>query len=1052
SERSTPTSRSIEEIRVALALHNGNPAIVEGRVGLGRSIVVATPASLDSRDPATAEPWTALPVWPSFLPLVRELLTRAVGTAQGPLTTEVGDPIGERLPLVPGRRPTQVTIRTPDNRLLRLPIESHGDDVSWSFRGTTSSGFYRASYADADREDRSFAVNLFAEEGKLTRIDPRQLPHGIQVVDGWRQLDRVTELPLSARRPLHRWLLGTALVLLLLDPLLALGLKRRSNSPTRRVAPRGKQTAHLPTTGRRLKDERILTGSFLAAAPTNGPIDSTLHTSWNFAPTFTLLLVLLLAAVVFACYRSERPTRGGRFKWLAAGLRLAVVAILLGMLAQPVWHRQRTAPPILAVVIDDSPSMRIADCDDLGVDDSSETTSSLDVSSRAGAESTEGRLIRRLDHAKQLLTGEQGLLRAFADRYRPVVYTVSDRVERLQGAEAAVVAQIRDLLPTGSGSRIGTAFRRIVADWRTARPVAVVLLSDGNNTDDGPLTDEAAILARHAIPLFTIGVGNSTPPADVRIADLQVDEFAYLGDPIVFRVTIASNRQAGKRAVVHLRADDDETILATANIELAEDGRPVAAQLLHRPTQPGRIEYHLAIAPLHDEVNAENNRLTRAVRIVERTVRVLLVQGYPSYEYRYLKHVLEREPTIDLRTVLQEADPEYVQLDRTALRSFPRQREGLFSYDVVVLGDADPDLLGHKAIANLRDFVQQEGGGLVLISGPRHMPLRYAGTPLTQLLPIHLETARLPAETAAEASGFFVRPTDIGLSSSSMQIGKTVQATADIWSSFPPCYWMLEAPDLKPGARLLGRRSKRGSSSDALPADLPAIVMHYSGRGSVLFHAIDGTWRWRFRVGDIYFGRYWIQTVRALARNRLATGGHRVELVSDRSRYDLNEPVHLRARFLDGRLAPETDDGVVVTVQSTTGPPRRQALQRVEGDRRRFEGEVSGLAEGTYRAWIATPAFSEDPPSADFAVVATPREFRTTAMATAELATASDMTGGRSYTAVTSDRLVHDLPAGRRQLVETLPSVPIWNRPWVVGTFLLLLGTEWIVRRRIGLW
>jgi len=1038
--------RPLEQTHVALALRNGDPAVVEGRVGLGRSIVVAVPASLDAHDPATAEPWTALPVWPSFLPLVRELLIRAVRVKQEPLTAGVGDAIGARLPATPDPVPVRVTIRTPDDRQLSLPVQRHGDHATWSFSGTTSSGIYRARYMEPDRGEHMFAVNLLAEEGKLTRIDPRQLPHRFQVLDGWRPFDRASETPLPVRRPLDRWLLGGALVLAMLDPLLALCLKRRANASPDWTASRGKPVPRMPRATRQPDGERLLTGTIIATAPATDPIQWTLHSSWNLAPALTLLLIALLAAVVFGCYRSERPVRGGRSTWLAAVLRMAVVALLLGMLAEPSWHRRRTAPPILAIVIDHSPSMRITDCTDLGAIPSADGKAS-----NAGRRPV-GRTISRLDQIKQRLTGENGLLRAVADRYRPIVYTVSDRVDHLAGAEAAVDRRIRDLQPSGNASRLGAAFRQIVTDWRTTLPAAVILLSDGNNTDDQPLIDEAAVLARHAVPLFTVGVGNSTSPADVRIAQVIVDALAYLGDPIVFRVTIASHGLAGQTAVVRLRANDDATILATTTVKLPADDRPVAVQLVHRPTRSGRVEYHLAIAPMAREADTQNNRRTRLVRIVERSVRVLLVQAYPNYEYRYLKHVLEREPTIELRTVLQDADPEYTQLDRTALRSFPRRRDDLFSYDVVVLGDADPELLGRQALGNLRDFVEQEGGGLVLISGPRHMPLDYAETPLRQVLPIHVETAELPTGSEARTGGFFIRPTGIGLRSSSMQLGKTRRATAGIWATLPPCYWMLEAPDLKPAARVLARRSLPGHAPQSPRAGLPAIVTHYAGRGTVLFHAIDATWRWRFRVGDIYFGRYWIQALRALARNRLGTGGHRVELICDRSRYALNEPVHLRARFFDGRLAPETDDGVVVLVRSAASPPRRQRLRRIEGNRRLFEGELSGLSAGTYRASIAIPTFPADPPSADFTVVATPREFQSTAMAAADLATASAMTGGRSYAAATSGRMARDLPRGTRRLVEALPAVPIWNRPWMLSAFLLLLTAEWMVRRRIGLW
>ena len=53
---------------------------------------------------------------------------------------------------------------------------------------------------------------------------------------------------------------------------------------------------------------------------------------------------------------------------------------------------------------------------------------------------------------------------------------------------------------------------------------------------------------------------------------------------------------------------------------------------------------------------------------------------------------------------------------------------------------------------------------------------------------------------------------------------------------------------------------------------MPVICFQFVGPGRVLFHAIDSTWRWRLGAGDTYFARYWVQTIRFLARGKLTSG------------------------------------------------------------------------------------------------------------------------------------------------------------------------------------
>ena len=56
------------------------------------------------------------------------------------------------------------------------------------------------------------------------------------------------------------------------------------------------------------------------------------------------------------------------------------------------------------------------------------------------------------------------------------------------------------------------------------------------------------------------------------------------------------------------------------------------------------------------------------------------------------------------------------------------------------------------------------------------------------------------------------------------------------------------------------------------------------GSGKTMFHAVDDTWRWRFRVGDRYFGRFWTQTIRFLARSKIL-GQKKAEIQTERRRY-----------------------------------------------------------------------------------------------------------------------------------------------------------------------
>ncbi len=100
---------------------------------------------------------------------------------------------------------------------------------------------------------------------------------------------------------------------------------------------------------------------------------------------------------------------------------------------------------------------------------------------------------------------------------------------------------------------------------------------------------------------------------------------------------------------------------------------------------------------------------------------------------------------------------------------------------------------------------------------------------------------------------------------------------------------------------------------------------------------------------------------------------------------------------------------------------------------------------------MVEPQLTSNPAAARFSVVPPPGEFARTEMDAAALAAAAETTHGKFYTIADADRLLTDLPAGRRVPIRNLPPIPIWNRWWLLSAFLSCITAEWILRKRKGM-
>jgi hypothetical protein len=767
-------------------------------------------------------------------------------------------------------------------------------------------------------------------------------------------------------------------------------------------------------------------------------------------PMWMLGLLLLIAAVVIVViYARERPSATRKQRAFLALLRLGLVGVLAFMLLGWTIQRHRTDLPDIVIVIDDTQSMGLVD----HYEDARLRQSLEERLSAEGMTETS-----RLNLARLLLLEKKGELLKQLSQQNNLKFYLAGSTARMQSGDLATLEErLRTLEPNEPVSRLGRSVRDVLEAQRGRPTAAVIVFTDGVTTEGKPLTDAAEYARRKSIPLHIVGLGNDRPPRDLQLSDLLVDDVAFVDDLIQFEFKLASPGLKGP-ATLRLRQVGQPAPLAQQTIELDPLGAAKTIRLTHRPEQVGEFEYLIEVEPKEGEANTENNRLSKTIRVTDQTIRALLVQSYPNYEFRFLKTLLERELNRDsadeksvrgFRTVLQEADLDYVETDKSAERVFPVSRDELFKYDVLIFGDVNPALLSQSVMENIYEFVTVRGGGLIFIGGPRFTPLAYRDTPLEPLLPFDLATVSLPDSETPITEEFRPRLTALGAASPTTQLTENPAENSKLWlDRLPPLRWFIRAPDLRPGVRVLAEHPTE-RSAEGTP--LPIITLQFIGAGKVVFHTTDESHRWRFRLGDLYFGRYWVQTIRYLCRSKLLGSSRTAELTTDRQEYVRGEPVRLRVRFFDDRQAPAQDDGVTVVVEHQGGQRKSATLQRSAASRGIFEGVVSNLLDGDYRVWLATPATDGQPPAAQFTMSAPPGELARLQMDAREIQQAAKISSGRSYNVQTASSLLKNLPQGRQVRIESMPPEPIWNAPFFAALFVGLLVGEWLLRKRWGL-
>ena len=792
------------------------------------------------------------------------------------------------------------------------------------------------------------------------------------------------------------------------------------------------------------------------------------------APPWVIALVAaaLLVGVTWI-YRRDGETLNRRQRLTLTVLRLCVFAVILAMLTELSLTVERTGLPTIAIMIDTSASMSLQDQYPSG---------SAAAGLSKAVSLSPGRDAHRLALTQELLTRNNGqLLRELRRRHQVRLYRFSDTAAQLSagnldetparvievapaaGADAgqvtsaskpvrpalsafdAAVAEILLLKPEGEQTRPGPAVKKVLSDLRGTPPSALILFTDAvaSVSDADKLSTIADAVRRKGVQLHLVGMGSDEASKDLLIYDTMVDEVAFVGDPMSFTAKVKSFGYEGRKLLLRLRRDGEDSVLAVQEIKAPADGQPLKVELSHTSSTAGELDLVLELVAQADETNRQNNLEVRHVSVREEKIRILLVDGPPRYEFRYLKQLFERDKSTELSTLLQDADLEYSQEDKTALEHFPVKKEDLAKFDVIVFGDATSHNLGSSVLENIRDFVREKGGSVIFIAGSQSNPMAFKGTPLEALLPFEL--ANVKASTAESHDSFHPALTLEGQKGNSLfRLGDGEADSFRIWNGLPSLYWFVEISKTKPGVRVFAEHPLKSGSNGRLPI----IMLQQVGAGKVLYHASDESWRWRFRRGDLYYGRYWIQAVRYLSRGRLIGKDRTAELSVDQLVYQRGQPVTLRVRFVDEKFMPTDPSGVTLTVERKGEGRQSVKLTRLREAPTVFEGQLNRLTDGSYHAWISQPAFNEAPPSTDFRVEAPLLELQRRSMDKSDMQQAAKQSNRRFSTLDDVDTLPTEIPLGTPSPLQTDNPLPLWNCWEVRSWFALLLTGEWMLRKR----
>lgn len=821
-----------------------------------------------------------------------------------------------------------------------------------------------------------------------------------------------------------------------------------------------------------------------------------LATPWSLF--FAALVGALAIEVVSAFYGHECARVPPKTARILVCCRMAAVAITLLVLMQPViiGQRERTVKERVLVLVDDSSSMNFKD-KQLTPEEAKEIATALGLPKLPDDGMTRADMIRQLLAAG----GEDSFLKRTAAKYEVDVFRFGHGLKRDESIFTEKEVDAKEEM-FRSVTDITKAMELALTEVPAEEITSVIMFTDGRHNGDAGVESIARRFGSYGIQVSAVVVGGTVKPFDLSIAAADSPESVFLGDKVRFTVRVDATRANGRKAKIRFsnaQGQLDETDFTVEGDEWSKEFKFVDI-----PKEQGVYSYKFSVTHLDGELFDQNNDRQLDVAVSDDRTNVLLVDGRPRWEYRYLRNLFYgRDKSVHLQDWLVHPDtiagvqPKLLEF-ASASRAFgdseaggwPVQDNDWRKFDVIIIGDIGEDVLTEDVIEQLRYNVEERGALLVLICGSEYMPYSIRNPKLRALMPIDYDPADGSKRNAPE-DAFVFQLAAAGRGHVVMNQSSSSSENEEIWQGVPDFHWRLPIKGVKPGSDVLSyaKPKKRGGAAESLAIaesiaasieqdpeaalkrleDMRGeqnrnalVVAAAKGKGRVLMLTTDSMWRLRSKQGDQLHHRFWGQVMRWGAGEKLRAGNMYVRIGTDQLRYGAGEPVKAWVRVLDEKhngidgleprlLVRTPDSGNRSAAFYPTKKPDSNGL---------YECEIHGSAKpGLYTINLDCPKAAAALGSRFPANLATSYVVVTTKHPAEEVditATKSHVeriasaTGGRVLTPSEYLKLDADFGGGSKRISDRV-EFQLWSLPPLFVLVVGLLTAEWILRKRASL-
>lgn len=703
----------------------------------------------------------------------------------------------------------------------------------------------------------------------------------------------------------------------------------------------------------------------------------------TFPVIYLFLSLFLIAAYSFYVYRYTIPQIQPFKKIVLVTLRVLALLILCLILFEPILNlsKKLTLEPSNFVFIDNSRSIRIDD-----------GTNRLST-------------IKKIVNDFSVNASESNLtFYEFGNSVNPIDVDSLDKLNFSDGA-----TNLQDVFKTVQNSEKNIASVTIVSDG---------VITSGSN----PYYDALNL----GIPVFTIGIGDTTQHTDVEIKKVLHNDIVYVETPTNIISTISNKGFSGDLITAALY--EDNKFISQQTVKLSPSGIQNIT-FDYSPQSSGEKKLSIQLSSLKGEFTTANNKQVFYVNVLSNKIKVLLLASSPNADLTFIKNALKRDENIQVNSIVQISHNKFQnELNYNVIDSA----------DVLFLigfpSDKTPQELLSRVITKIKD--KETPFFFTLSSGISINKLQSFGN----VLPFNI--------IQMIGGSKEVQPYLLPEQAANPIFQQTDKNPLNDWNNLPP----VSQPNAVFSPRVESKTLAQIKMNNNVVNSPLIISSSFGGRRSIAVLAKD-IWKWKLQIapkGLDLFDSFIVNSLRWL---RTGVDQKLVRVNTSKKNYSQGERVEFTAEVFDESLNPVSDAGIKIKITSQKNNYETDMQNIGSG---LYEGSIIINETGDFKysaeAVVNNRLLGKDEGSFNIGVIDI--EMANPVMNYSLLNLMANESGGEFFFANDYSSLLNKLRelkinSSKEKIVTS--EIALWSDTWLLVIAILLFSFEWFLRKRNGM-